>query len=134
MTENPFAASVVEDSSPAEQTRSTKLGSIARETFIAWEKLRLVYNAILVPLCIGLILLASRATPQPHVTDLMLWASCIFGGVVANACYFAGPIIETYVAWLGLPSRTLRYVLFTLGTLFTAVAAVASISATAMVL
>ncbi|MEO8270952.1 MAG: hypothetical protein ABI557_14610, partial [Aureliella sp.] len=48
----------------------------------------------------------------------------IEGAIVANACYFAGPITETYVRWLGYEGKWIRWFLFLGGTLLTAILAV----------
>jgi hypothetical protein len=48
--------------------------------------------------------------------------------VVANLCYFAGPIVETYIVWLGFRAAWVRIVLFVLGTLFSCILAFATVA------
>lgn len=84
--------------------------TLARPTFIAWEKLRLLYVAILGALTLGLWLLYP---PSDRGRALLLIGE---GAVFANVLYFAGPMVETYVAWLGYRKRWLRPMLFVAGT------------------
>ncbi len=87
----------------------------AKNIFLKWERLRLVYNAVLV------------------VTVVVAWArwgchhGCVHAGVpvfliaraiMANVCFTAGPAVEAYASWLGCRARWLRPALFILGTLF----------------
>ena len=120
---NPFSAPVAEVVDPAQQHSangsSETLGQIAKRVFLAWEKLRVLYILILglFTLLLGL----------PYLNKLEFWLPVIFGGVIANACFFLGPIIETYVTWLGFRGRWLRWVIFVLGTLFTMAGSAATI-------
>ena len=109
MSDNPYAPTV-ETASPLE-SQQTPLLVIAKQTFLAWEKLRLLYLAVLVPFTL---LLAGTAITQAEV----LWL-VISGGLFANLCYFAGPLVETYVRWLGYEGRWPRWFLFITGTVFT---------------
>ncbi|WP_146393873.1 hypothetical protein [Planctomycetes bacterium CA13] len=43
--------------------------------------------------------------------------------IAANVCYFAGPILETYVLWLGYNRSWVRWFLFLGGMLLTAILA-----------
>lgn len=45
------------------------------------------------------------------------------GAVIANVLFFAGPVVETYVHWLGFRQIWLRWVLFFSGTLLSLVMA-----------
>ena len=118
MTDNPYSSPLAE--TPSKEVADKDLGTIARETFLAWEKLRIPFNGILISLTL--------AMGAGHLHLIEFWGTAIAGGLFVNACYFAGPIVETYVTWLGYRGRRLRYGLFVLGTLFTsAVAAVVMI-------
>ena len=86
---------------------------------MAWEKLRLVFNGVLIA---WTLFLAIFGGPDLLATA-DFWTLATFGGIVVNICYFAGPIVETYVTWLGFPMPVLRWVLFFLGTLVCAAAA-----------
>ncbi|QDT70071.1 hypothetical protein MalM25_30160 [Planctomycetes bacterium MalM25] len=107
--------------------------SEARKVFLAWERLRLIYNGLLIP---GVCLLAwveSHSLPPFHEAPLtaaptwrewtMWWVIVAAYGVFSNLCFLLGPAVEVYLGWLGLPTRAVRWFVFTLGTLFTAIAA-----------
>ena len=125
--QNPFAAPTV-DLAPSPGGSAKRdddtLGAIAKRTFLAWEKLRFLYVAILAAECL---LFGSRKLADPE-----FWGLIVFGGVVSNLCFFAGPIVETYVTWLGFQARWLRWLLFVLGTLFTMLAAFIAVSVVAL--
>lgn len=120
--QNPFAAPAVDDplTSPAPQAVDS-LMQIAKRTFLAWEKLRLIYIAILIfeTLFLGMNLLRT----------VEFWVTAVIGGVVANLCFFLGPIVETYLTWLGFQAKWLRWLLLALGTMFTMVGVLAVIIA-----
>lgn len=85
-----------------------------RETFLRWEFLRLIYNVVLVVVtCVTVFSQRPDAAWQPE----FLWC-CVVGAVAANICFFAGPIAESYLRWLGLQTRMLGYALFGAGMLF----------------
>ncbi|GAB5406041.1 MAG: hypothetical protein Aurels2KO_42720 [Aureliella sp.] len=127
MTENPFRASpqVVEAGqavATAGRGARQEFFEIARETFWAWEKLRVAYLLVLgLPCLLGMLMLG-LFTPGAIV-------GLVFCGLFANACYFAGPIVETYVRWLGYSGMLLRWVLFVGGTMLTAILALVAIRA-----
>ncbi len=106
--ENPYSSPLHDQQTdePADQ----QLGRIARTTFLAWEKLRILYNVVLVFLTL--------VAAAKSVWTLSLLTMAVAGAVFANLCYFAGPIIETYVTWLGYRGKQLRVWLFISGTLF----------------
>jgi len=85
-----------------------------------WEKLRLVYNAILVPWSIFLI----AVLPESPLWPLELFV----GGFLANVCFCIGPVAETYLVWIGANAQIARGWLFALGTAFTALAAFATLA------
>jgi hypothetical protein len=118
MPTNPYATPTAELGSESQSpplTVEPGLLTIARATFLAWERLRIVYVVLLGALCV---LLAG-----PHLlhfkTPVML-AEC---AILANLCFFAGPLMETYARWLGYSGRWVRWALFINGTLLTAVLA-----------
>lgn len=98
----------------------TSLGSLAKPIFLAWERLRIVFVIVL-----GVLTLLLAGANITEFRSLMLIAE---GAIVANVCYFAGPVIETYICWLGYNGRWVRWVLFIGGTLLTAVLAVATMA------
>lgn len=103
-------------SSVGKESSSPGLLEIAKSTFLAWERLRILYVALL-----GLLTLALSA---PYLNQVRAIVMIIEGAVTANICFFAGPILETYARWLGYEGRWLRLALFIGGTLFTAALAV----------
>ena len=125
MSENPYSSPLVLETSPEHKTSAapftaasnSNLMEIARSTFLAWEKLRFLYIGLLGTLTL---LLCGR-----EIVNIEILMLVIAGAFVANVCYFAGPILETYVSWLGLKGKWFRWMLFTVGTLFTMVLAVA---------
>ncbi len=87
------------------------LGDIAKNVFLAWERLRIAY-IILLGLFTALIAAPTMTEPR---TILLI----VEGAVIANVCFFAGPAVETYVRWLGYDRDWVRKFLFAGGTLFT---------------
>jgi len=123
MSANPFANPPVDSTPPAavvSQSSRSEFMEMARTTFLAWEKLRIVYVLVLGTLT--LLLTGFR------VIEIDVLIPLIFGGFVANVCYFAGPIMETYVRFLGYRGKVLRWGLFTTGLVLTAILAVASLA------
>ncbi len=85
-----------------------------RATFLAWERLRIVYNVVLVALtCISVL----GSQPQ-HGLDPGFWLSAVVAGLAANVCYFLGPVAACYLRWLGVRSAMLTPLLFGLGLAF----------------
>jgi hypothetical protein len=85
-----------------------------------WERLRLAYNAVLVPWTMFLIAaLPGGGTGNP--------ADVFVGAVLANVCFCLGPVAEMYLVRLGANARAARRWLFALGTAFTALAALLSL-------
>jgi hypothetical protein len=63
----------------------------------------------------------TAAGPEPgyHERLRLLILYVGMGAVIANACFFAGPIAVSYVKWIGWRPRWLTPLLFAVGTLFT---------------
>ncbi|MFN7875851.1 MAG: hypothetical protein ACK5PB_11070 [Pirellula sp.] len=123
MNDNPYAArsdlSVNKSSVPIQTDDS--LLSIARGVFLVWEKLRVIYLVILSLLTISLVGFSG-------VFDLPLVQSIVFGAVVANVLYFAGPIVDTYIRWLGYKHSWPRWTMFVGGTLLSIVLTIGLLS------
>lgn len=135
MPENPYQSSQSADFSlsannPAGDARTPSaeqsfgLLGIAKQTFLAWEKLRLFYIGILGTFCLAVVAINGWLS-------VGILIALFAGGLFANLCYFAGPLIETYVRWLGYRGHTLRWVLFVAGTLLTAFLAIWTFAALA---
>ncbi len=101
-----------------------------RATVRAWERLRLLYNTIL--LIPGVLVIwrtlrlqeemmasAPPGSPAPLVHPLGLTALAVVFGVVANICYCLGPYAEFVVTALGFPvtGERVRYFVFAMGVL-----------------
>jgi hypothetical protein len=85
----------------------------ARAVFIKWEKLRVVYNVILLTV---FWLFVAPSVDRLSV-DSMYLAYYLMGGLAANLCFFAGPLLESYLAWLGIRSPWLTAAIFIGGVL-----------------
>ena len=88
-----------------------------REIVLSWEKLRLLYNAILaVP---GLLVL-NAMTGEFGITLAEAVLSAAFVAVGANLCFLLGPVAELYLRGLfrqGQPLGRGRWLIFGSGTL-----------------
>lgn len=82
----------------------------ARAVFLAWERLRLWYNAALAAVVVLLVPLGGPADER----ELLFLAECAFG---ANLCFCLGPVVEGYLSLLGVSRRTARGVVFVPGLL-----------------
>jgi hypothetical protein len=87
----------------------------AMEVFIAWEKLRLLYNAILA----GLVVWYLTPFAALHVGPVLL-----FDALMANLGFCAGPVAEGYLCLLGFPRKPTRWVIFGIGTALAAAQAI----------
>jgi hypothetical protein len=77
-------------------------------TFIRWEKLRILYNILLVVFVFALF--------RRDITDPVFWPDIMWvlvkGAIVANAVFFAGPVIEILTAKSGLRHKAVTISLF----------------------
>ncbi len=121
MTQNPYSSSAAPPSPEvlaATNDTVRSLSTIARETYLAWEKLRIAYVALLAMLTVILIGL-SGSLNRPILVLI------VKGAFFANIAFFAGPTIETYVKWLGYDRAWPRWFMFVGGTVLSIVLAVA---------
>jgi hypothetical protein len=116
---NPYAAPSVQHDAVVPAV-DAPFAVVARNIFVQWEKLRLLYLAALSCFCI-LIVGPSRLTSNNVIGVL------ITGAIAANILYFAGPVVEAYVAWLGYRPKWFRWLLFVGGTLLSAFVAFVSL-------
>jgi hypothetical protein len=120
MTINPYSPSSLEtptlNVAPTATTNLT-LVDIVKTTFLAWERLRVVYVLLLGLLTVGLV--------GPQFMQFPMLIVVAGGAVFANLCYFAGLGLESYVRWLGYQGKWLRWFLFIGGTLLTAMLEIA---------
>lgn len=122
--QNPYS-SPVSDTTSGETSNGNdshrSLGSIARVVFLAWERLRIAYIVVL-----GVVTLAITGT---RMFEPRIFAMVGVGAVVTNLCFFAGPIVETYVRWLGCERKWVRWILFIGGTILSAIVALVALAA-----
>ncbi|MEZ6035647.1 MAG: hypothetical protein R3C17_21320 [Planctomycetaceae bacterium] len=127
MTDNPYSSPAI-DIPPhtvaaiPPSVSSNSLAALAKPTFLAWERLRILF--IFVP---GLVTVLLAGRNIAALRTLVLIAE---GAIVANICYFAGPIVETYVRWLGYEGKWVRWFLFVGGTTLTTILAAATMAST----
>ncbi|MFK7768571.1 MAG: hypothetical protein AB8B55_15215 [Mariniblastus sp.] len=127
--ENPFSSPMpqydTEQNSLAFEDQLDSANSffaLARPIFLAWEKLRLIYIGILV-VCT----LLAAAVNSSLLNTFDFWAAAIFGAIVTNLCFFAGPIVESYLTWLKINAARLRLPLFMLGTILSCAVATTAV-------
>jgi hypothetical protein len=83
----------------------------ARAAFLAWEKLRLAYNAALAVLVLAL-------APDGAFSDPAFQSYLLTGAFAANVCFCAGAWAEGWLAIIGLDRLAARAVVFGLGLAF----------------
>lgn len=91
----------------------------ARDVFLAWERLRLVYNGLL-----GLEVLAVKPAV---LADHTQWGYLVGSALGANVCFCAGAAAEGYLDLLGVPRRIGRWLAFGLGCVLAAGVTLASL-------
>ena len=117
---NPYAAPPTEADASKPNTREDfDFGDIIGR----WERLRIVYNAVLIVWTLFLLALLMGRTP------VALMIAVPFGGLLANLLYLLGPAIEAYATWFGFWHRSMTYVLFLAGLGFTALLALGALIA-----
>ena len=82
---------------------------------IRWEKLRLLYNAVLISLTV---LWSNFLKPQLMLDPFFIFHICL-GGMITNLCFFTGPAIEGYGRYFGIWNLGFSLALFVVGLLFT---------------
>lgn len=126
MTNNPYAAPISE-SEDAPKVESKQAGSdwaAAKGVFLAWEKLRFLYNFVLIFLVVAMAVLVGGAQ---LLGSIEFWLIAIVGGIISNICFFLGPMVESYVHWIGLRLTWFRSTCFMLGLALTAVVAMLAV-------
>lgn len=79
----------------------------ARSVFLAWEKLRIAFNAILAAVA----LLSAGSS----ISEGAFWLFLVRGALEANLCFCLGPVVEGYLRLLGSNRQAARWVVFSLG-------------------
>lgn len=103
------------------ETHLASANNSARAVFLAWERLRLLYNAALAAVVL--------VFDGSHLSDReFLWflARAAFG---ANLCFCLGPVAEGFLALLEANRRHARWAAFVLGLLLACLLAFGSLFA-----
>ncbi len=118
---NPYSSPINQPSSLAPQQQEFK------QVVIAWEKLRLLYNVVM--LLVGIIALFILINYYRESTNMVLFQALCFA-FVANLCFFAGPVCELYLrAFRNISNaQSLRWILFIVGTVISLVPAAVMIT------
>lgn len=119
MNGNPYASSanLSDEKLDSKSLTDDSLLSIARTVFLAWEKLRVIYLSLLTLLTVLLVGFSG-------IFNVSLMISIMLGAFFANVLYFAGPVIDTYIRWLGYTHSWPRWVMFIGGTILSIVLAI----------
>lgn len=123
MTDNPFQSPPIEERAAEVRPTGDTLQEIGRSVFLAWEKIRPLYNLALV----AIVLCTTWLIGFNILWTAEFWGTTLGGAFIANLCYFAAPISETYVSWLGFQGEKMRWPLFLLGTAFAGLLAIVAI-------
>ncbi len=111
-TSNPYAPPLAEISHSGDDS-----GAL-RELVLAWEKLRLRYNVILILPGLGVLWLWSAKMGVPIAVLLVL---AVMVGIGANVCFFLAPLAELYLRALFRNGRAIgkrgRLLIFAAGLL-----------------
>src|SRR5262245_13974135 len=93
----------------------------AHSVFLAWEKLRVVFNAALV----FVVLLSAGSA----LLDGKFWHFLAEGALIANLCFCLGPVAEGYLIFFGVNRQAVRWIVFALGALLGCLLAFAAVFA-----
>ncbi len=92
---------------PAPEPLAPLTEETARSVFLAWEKLRVAFNAVLV---VVVLLSAGSA-----LRDRAFWLFLVGAALQANLCFCLGPVVEGYLSLLGSNRLIARGIVFSLG-------------------
>ncbi len=95
----------------AHASNDAALTQTLKQVFFAWEKLRVLYVIVLAVITLSCL-------PDDVMGRLDFWLGIAVLAIGANVCFFAGPIVEVYLCWLGLRRQIVRPALFLSGTVF----------------
>lgn len=88
-----------------------------KTVFVSWEKLRIVYNAVLLVILIIALTVTHYFNEygklETGFVDLIF--RILIYAMIANMLYFAGPICESYLRWIGAKKTIWRGLLFSAG-------------------
>ena len=97
----------------------SKVMPAIKPKLLKWEKIRVVYNLV-----VGAFVLVGTWLLHPGLLNsTTYWITLVEGALVANVCFFAGPLAEIYFAWLGARKSWITTVIAVCGILLTLVLA-----------
>lgn len=118
MDDNPFQSpEVLAEASPASVARRDSRTYLVGEAVVFWEKLRWLYNVLLFTFAVLV------AALMQGFGSAEVWLEILAGGLLANLCFGAGPLVSAYLAWFGIRAKALDLFLFACGTALTMVLA-----------
>jgi hypothetical protein len=85
-------------------------GESARQVFLAWERLRIVFNLVLIIFVLG--------DASSELSDREFRHFLIRAAFAANVCFCLGPVAEGYLAFFGVQRLIARVVVFVPGMIF----------------
>ena len=80
-----------------------------------WETLRVVFNVILVFVCI----VFTAVVDPANFMDPEFWVFLLIGAVLTNVLFMLGPALDGYLTWYGIWSAPFAMLMFIAGTIFT---------------
>jgi hypothetical protein len=109
---NPYAAPVatLADSLPS-SSGSSRYEAVGK-VVVMWEKLRLLYNAIMIPFAVLMFAAKYLFTQGVAMQDPAILP---VGGILANLFFCVGPTIDGYLTWFGFRHRFVTAFLFISG-------------------
>lgn len=91
--------------------------------FKEWEKLRLVYNLVLLivfsVMSVDAYYFSEWGEPQASFMEIVVHS--LVYAFIANTLYLAGPALDSYLCWLEVTFKYKRYVIFAVGLLLSVV-------------
>jgi hypothetical protein len=131
---NPFESPQAVGSVTAEKRQSAKDAKRREigQLFWRWEKLRILYNAILTveTLAICAIVVAAGRRLPPTLLQAKFYETMVTGFLAANLLFLLGHYINAYLVWIGFRQRIYTILIFIAGMLIAGgLAAVATFTA-----
>jgi len=123
MSLNPYAAPQLVETSSTDDRAAQARFLAALGPFVAWERLRIWYNLILM-----VVVVATALPLRPLWFSDRLLFYCIEGAILANICFCVGLVAESYLRIVGWWRDWHRIALFIMGTLLAALLASSGIA------
>jgi hypothetical protein len=114
LIENPFAESA-NDSPNESLSRTQRKTREIGELFLAWERLRIIYNIVLAVTTAPLAMLVLLRSNSTAVDAGELIIVCIAGFLGANFCFLLGHYLTSWLVMFGARGKPVTIVLFWCG-------------------